>query len=54
MRSATLLGDANDRLAGGRATPVVRLPAGHTVVAVAAADELALVVASEAMMWPAV
>jgi len=37
-----------DRLADGRATPVVRLPAGHKVVAVAAADALAFVVASDA------
>lgn len=36
-----------DRIADGRATPVVRLPPGHRVVAVAAADTLAFVVASD-------
>ena len=38
---------ALDHIADGRATPVVRLPAGHRVVSVAAADSLAFVVASE-------
>ena len=36
-----------DRIADGRANPVVRLPPGHKVVAVAAADTLAFVVASD-------
>jgi len=36
------------RIADGRATPVVRLPAGHKVVAAAAGDKLAFVVASDA------
>ncbi len=36
-----------ERIADGRATPVVHLPPGHKVVAVAAADTLAFVVASD-------
>ncbi len=36
-----------DRIADGRANPVVRLPPGHRVVSVAAADTLAFVVASD-------
>lgn len=36
-----------DRIADGRATPVVHLPPGHKVVSVAAADTLAFVVASD-------
>ena len=36
-----------DRIAEGRATPVVQLPPGYKVVAVAAADTLAFVVASD-------
>lgn len=39
---------ALDRIADGRAAPVVRLPPGHRVVAVAAADRLAFVVANDA------
>jgi hypothetical protein len=37
-----------DRIADGRSTPVVRLPAGYRVVSVAAADTLAFVVVSDA------
>jgi hypothetical protein len=39
---------ALDRLADGQTTPVVRLPPGHRVVAVAAADTVAFVVADDA------
>jgi hypothetical protein len=38
---------ALDRIADGKAIPVVHLPPGHRVVAVAAADTLAFVVASD-------
>lgn len=39
---------ALDRIADGRPTPVVRLPAGHRVVAVAAGDTVGFVVVNEA------
>ncbi len=38
---------ALDRIADGRATPVVTLPAGHRIVAVAAAETLVFVTASD-------